>query len=556
LEERAVALRVEDGLVEASTGGGAAGPTTTSTPQSEPTTAVAPWLRLLIATASGAALAVAFPPLGWAWITPFAVGALTLACKGLRVRTGALVGLGFGVGFFAVLLQWIRVIGVDGWVALTLIQAVFMAGLGAGIVLVTRLRGWPVWVAALWVGVELARGAVPLGGFPWGRLAFALDSTPMAAYASLGGVAFVSFLVALAGNLLAWAAVARASRVPTRAGAAVAAVALVLGGLLVPLPTAGQGSAVVAVVQGNVPARGMEFLGRARTVTRNHLEATEELMRDVAAGKVPKPEFVVWPENSTDIDPFADPETRAIVEQAVAAADVPVLVGAVLNGPGEYYRRTTGVVWDPDTGPGQTYVKQHPVPFGEYIPFRQLLLPYIDRLQLVGRDTFAGSEPGLMKIAGYDIAEVICFEIAYDGIVGEVARGDSQMLVVQTNNSTYLGTGQPQQQFAITRLRSIEYGKATLVASPSGISGVISPDGAVVARSREATRQTYVEQVPLRTSPTLAARLGPGPERLAAIVGLGAMVVAVVRIRRSRRTAWQTAPAQGATPRGTDERGS
>jgi apolipoprotein N-acyltransferase len=554
-----VALKVEDGLVEPSAGGGAAPPitTTSSTPNDERTAVVPSWLRVVIATAAGIALALAFPPLGWAWITPFAVGALTLVCKGLRVRTGALVGLGFGVGFFVVLLQWIRVIGVDGWVALTLIEAVFVAVLGAGIALVTRLRGWPVWVAALWVAVELARASVPLGGFPWGRLAFALDSTPMAAYASLGGVAFVSFVVALAGNLLAWAALARSSRVLTRVGAGLGAVALVLGGLLVPLPTAGQGSAVVAVVQGNVPARGMEFLGRARTVTRNHLEATRELMRDVAAGTVPKPEFVVWPENSTDIDPFADPETRTIVERAVAAADVPVLVGAILNGPGADYRRTTGVVWDPTTGPGETYVKQHPVPFGEYIPFRRLLLPYIDRLQLVGRDTFAGSEPGRMKIAGYDIAEVICFEIAYDTIVGQVARGDSQLLVVQTNNSTYLGTGQPQQQFAITRLRSIEYGKATLVASPSGISGVIAPDGTVVAKSREATRQSFVERVPLRTSPTLAARLGPAPERLAAIVGLGAVVVAVVRSRRSRRAgATGSARPVADTPRGTDERRS
>jgi apolipoprotein N-acyltransferase len=530
-----VALRVEDGLVEPSAGGGA-GPlvSTTSTPPVDRTTAVPSWLRLVLATGSGVALAAAFPPLGWAWVTPFAVGAFTLTCRGLRWRTAALVGLGFGVGFFAALLQWIRVIGVDGWVALSLIQAAFVAVLGVGIALVTRLRGWPVWVAGLWVVIELARASIPLGGFPWGRLAFALDSTPMAAYASLGGVAFVSFVVALAGNLVAWAVVARERSVLVRAGAGVIAVALAVGGVLIPLPTSGQGTATVAVVQGNVPSRGMEFLGRARTVTRNHLAATEELMRDVAAGKVPKPEFVVWPENSTDIDPFADPATGAIVERAVAAAGVPVLVGAILNGPGDDYRRTTGVVWDPRTGPGEIYVKQHPVPFGEYIPFRQLLLPYIDRLQMVGRDTFAGSEPGLMKIAGYDIAEVICFEIAYDGIVGEVARGDSQMLVVQTNNSTYLGTGQPQQQFAITRLRSIEYGKATLVASPSGISGVIAPDGTVVAKSKEATRQSYVEQVPLRTTPTLAARLGPAPERLAAIVGLGAVVVAVVRSRRRR----------------------
>ena len=541
-----MALRLEDGVVEQSTTVAAHGRTSRGARGA----AVPLWLRLILSVASGAALALASPPFGWAWITPFAAAVLTLVCLGVRVRTGALLGLAFGVGYFALLLQWVRVIGSDGWVALTLIEAVFMAALGAAVALVTRLRGWPVWVAALWVGVELCRAVVPLGGFPWGRLAYALDTTPMAALASLGGVAFVTFVAALVGNLLLWAISSGGVRLLARGGAVLVAGALAFGGLLVPLPSAGQGTATVAVVQGNVPARGMEFLGRARTVTRNHLVATQQLMRDVAAGKLARPEFVVWPENSTDIDPYNDPLTRDIVERAVRVAGVPVLVGAILNGPGPDYRRTSGVVWDPETGPGEIYVKQHPVPFGEYIPFRQLLLPYIDRLQLVGRDTYAGKEPGRMSIAGHQIAEVICFEIAYDGLVREVATGPAQLLVVQTNNSTYLGTGQPQQQFAITRLRSIEYGKATLVASPSGISGVISPDGTVVAKSEEATRQVFVERVPLRTTPTLAARVGPIPEWVLTIVGVGALVAAVYCGRRRPRAAGGAAePTRGARER-------
>jgi apolipoprotein N-acyltransferase len=523
-----VALRLEDGVVERPA------PAPGRTRQRQ--VGLPLWIRLIVAAISGVALALAFPPFSWPWLVPVAAGALTLACKGLRVRAGLLVGLVFGSAYFLLLLQWVRVIGPDAWIALSVIEAAFLAVLGAGLAQVTRLRGWPIWAAALWVGVELARAAIPLGGFPWGRLAFALDNTPLAPLTSLGGVAFVSFVAALMGNLVLWAVLTRSARVLTRLGAIATAAALAFVGLLLPLPSEGEGgTATVAVVQGNVPASGMHFLGRARTVTRNHLAATQELMRDVEAGKVPRPEFVIWPENSTDIDPFHDEITRDVVERAVQDAGVPILVGAVLDGPGPNYRRTSGVVWDPATGPGQVYTKQHPVPFGEYIPFRQALLPYIDRLEMVGRDTYAGKEPGRLKIAGYDIAEVICFEIAYDGIVGEVARGNSQMLVVQTNNATYAGTGQPQQQFAITRLRSMEYGKATLVASPSGISGVIAPDGTVVRQSEEATRQVFVEEVPLRTAPTLAARLGPIPEWLLTIVGLGALTVAVVSGRRSAR---------------------
>ncbi len=508
--------------------------------------------RLALAIGSGVLLALAFPPVGWAWLTPLAAAGLTWACWGQRVRDGALTGLAYGFGFFVVLLQWVRVIGVDGWLALSLLEAAFVAALGAALAIVTRLRWWPVWAAALWVGQELLRGSVPFGGFPWGRLVFALDDTPLARLASVGGASFVTFVAALAGNLLLWALLARGRRLVPRLVAGLAAASLACGGLLVPTPTTGDGSATVAVVQGNVPGRGLDFLGNARTVTRNHLEATEQLMRDVAAGLVPRPDFVIWPENSTDLDPFVDQITREVVERAVATAGVPVLVGAVLHGPGPTYRRTTGVVWDPETGPGQIYVKQHPVPFGEYIPFRKLLLPLIQRLEQVGADTYAGSEPGFLRIAGYDVGDIICFEVAYDGLVQELARLNPELLVVQTNNSTYLGTGQPEQQFAMTRLRAIEFGKTILVASPSGISGVIAPDGTVVARSRKATREVFVERVPLRTAPTLATRLGRVPEWVMTFVGLAALAVAWRR--RERTKAEPPAPAGAGLPLGPADR--
>lgn len=180
------------------------------------------------------------------------------------------------------------------------------------------------------------------------------------------------------------------------------------------------------------------------------------------------------------------------------------------------------------------YRKQHPVPFGEYIPLRELLLPFIDRLKLVGRETYAGDEPGLMQIAGVRVGAVICFEIAYDEIVRGVQ--DSQVFVVQSNNATFQGTGMPEQQFAITRLRAIEYGKATLVATPSGLSGVIAPDGTVVARSGESTREIFVEEVPLRSEPTLAAELGQLPELVLSGVAVLALAASVVAWRQSRRT--------------------
>jgi apolipoprotein N-acyltransferase len=299
-------------------------------------------------------------------------------------------------------------------------------------------------------------------------------------------------------------------------------------------------------VQGNVPGKGLEFLGRARTVTRNHLSATLDLEKAVEAGSQIKPDIVIWPENSTDIDPYKDAETRDDIQQAVDAVKVPILVGAVIEGPGPNERQTTGIVWDPVTGPGQRYAKRHPVPFGEYIPFRDQLLPYIKRLEMIGRQTAPGTMPGVLPIRGVTYGDVICFEVAYDGIVADVMKGGAQVLVVQTNNATYGGTGQPEQQFAITRMRAIETGRTMLIASTSGISGVINPDGRVEHKSAQFVSDVYVAQVPVRDSHTLATTLGGWPQWILTGLGIIGAVLALLARRKPRADDPGTPPA--ATP--------
>ncbi len=100
-------------------------------------------------------------------------------------------------------------------------------------------------------------------------------------------------------------------------------------------------------MQGNVPGRGIEALGRARSVTNNHLAQTIDLMTRARLGLVPEPDFILWPENSTDIDPGADVVTELTVQAAAEIAGKPILVGAVTDGPGIDERQTTAMWWDP-----------------------------------------------------------------------------------------------------------------------------------------------------------------------------------------------------------------
>jgi apolipoprotein N-acyltransferase len=506
--------------------------------------------RVAVAVVAGVLLGFAFEPHDHPWLTVVAVPLLLAALNGISMKAGFLVGAGFGIAYYAVLVPWLSVIGGDAAIALAILEGLFYAFFGMFATQVLKLRLWPLWIPCLWVATEFATASVPFGGFPWGRLAWAFSDVPLGRLAAYVGIPGLSFVVAFIGVLL-YAVLRRGTALRMRAVAVAAGLALVFGPALIHVSLDGDGKTVTAaMVQGNVPGKGLEFLGRARTVTRNHLQATLELQSRVEAGTEKKPDLVIWPENSTDIDPYHDPETRADIETAVRAVGVPILVGAVTEGPGPNERQTTGIVWDPETGPGQRYAKRHPVPFGEYIPFRDELLKYIKRLEMVGAQTVPGVGPGVMPIRGVTYGDVICFELAYDNVISDVVKGGAQVLIVQTNNATYGGTGQPEQQFAITRMRALETGRTVLIASTSGISGVIRPDGSVEHKSGQFVRDIYVAQVPLRDSHTLATTLGGWPQWILTGLGLLGLVLALIERRRGRGDSATPPPAAGsAMPR-------
>lgn len=496
-----------------------------------------------VAAVSGLALTLAFPPFGVWPLSVVAVAALSLLMRGRTVKQGAWLGFAFGLPFFIWLLAWLRVVGWDAVVGLSAIEAAFLAGLGALLVLSQKLPGRPLWGACLWVAEELARDRLPFGGFPWGRLAFANTGSPYTPLAALGGAPLVTFAVALSGTLLA-SAVLAAVRLRTRGytlrtllpGVAALAVsaAVLLAGLLVPLPTNATDHVRIAVVQGNVQQPGLHFLGRPMMILDNHVSATLKLAADIRSGKVPRPDLVLWPENSSDLDPFSNPAAYDKITEAVRAVGVPVLVGALVDGPDKDHVQNEGIVWDPVSGPGAHYTKQHPVPFGEYVPFRKELTKVIHRLDEIPRDFYPGKGTGVLQIGPARLGDVICFEVAYDGIVRDTVNAGARAIVVQTNNATYGRTGQPEQQLAMSRLRAIEHGRAVVTAATSGISAIVAPNGKIEQRSKEFTRTVLSADLPLRDQITVADRVGAVPEWTLAMVGLLSGAAAIALGRRDR----------------------
>ncbi|WP_257759331.1 apolipoprotein N-acyltransferase [Pimelobacter simplex] len=508
------------------------------------------WWRPVLAAAAGLGAASAAAPLEWRWMAPLAVAGLVSAVRAARLRTGAAVGLIFGLTYVLALASWMRVIGTDAWLLIGFAAAGYYAVAGAGIAVVARLRCWPLWVAAWWVTVETVMAAWPLGGFPWTRLAWTTIDTPLSRWLPWIGASGASFVVALLGALLVTlSASLLGMRSRSAASRGLEGRQLLLTGLglvgLVGFPVvvaapslassweSGQPAVRVAAVQGDVPGAGNDVVAVHRQVTANHVTATTRLAQQVRDGDLPRPDFVLWPENSTAVDPFSDAATRSGINQATRAIGVPTLVGAIVDGRRADEVLNQGLVWNTDGTVSERYTKRHPVPFGEYIPFRKQLAGLkIGRLDMVPRDMTPGTRTRPLEIAGALVADLVCFDVAFDDSVTAQVRRGAQLVTVQTSNASFIGTAQLEQQFAISRLRALETGRTVVVASTNGISGVIAPDGSVVTRLRPRTTDVAMATVPLIDRQTAAVRLGPALTWMICLLGVGAAAAGAGRTRR------------------------
>ncbi|WP_338087695.1 apolipoprotein N-acyltransferase [Nocardioides lijunqiniae] len=503
--------------------------------------------RTLLALAAGLLLSVAFEPVAWPVVVPFAVAGFVLSTRGLRPRSGWVPGLAFGVAFYFTHIWWMRdSIGPDAWAALSGIEAAFYGALGSVSAVLQRRRWWPLWAACAWVTMEVVRSGWPFSGMPWGRLSFAVVDTPVAPALAYVGAVGVSLLLAALGCLLAWTVQASGRERLVAGGATVGLLALTLLPAIAPYELEQTGSATVAAVQGDVPGPGNDILYDFEQVTQNHVDATIDLAGRVDSGEAPRPDFVLWPENSTASDPFSDASVNAGIRAATTAIGVPVVVGGIVDA-GPDHVLNQGIVWDPVTGAGERYTKRNPVPYGEYIPFRKYLSGTFGKLAMIPRDMLSGTRVTPLDVASISVADSICFDIAYDdGIYDQVTRG-AELLTVQTSNASFIFTDQIDQQFAMTRLRAVETGKWLVVASTNGISGVIAPDGEVVATADPRTRAVLLEEVGLMDGVTPGVRLAPWIGRACVVLTVLGVLLGALPYRRNPTTAGaEPAPAEPA----------
>lgn len=494
------------------------------------------WLRRLLLIASGAVTGccVAFDGIGllqWISMVPAIYIFLLLANDG-SVPYRVLYGSGFlyFYSYSLVIFHWfwrmypLEFTGLTppaalsvvlvAWLGLSLLQTLFGALLPLAFAYLVRgrwLRCYPllqiVVLAALWCIREWAQ-TLTWAGVPWGRLALGQLCLPvMVQNAQWLGSYFITFFLVLLNGCVAYSLYCRQSR---RLCAWIA-LGLVLfqvssGTLLLLMEQTVQKdepSVRVAAVQGNVGSADKWNMGIWETF-QIYYHLSEQAAENGAV-------LIVWPETAVPADVAASEQMAQPLCALARQYEVTLAIGTFMNDEqGNEYNAVRLILPD-GTWADPAYFKRHLVPFGEYVPLRSLIMaviPALGGLSQLSYDLTAGDDAAVAFTDWGAIGSLICFDSIYEELALDSVRSGAQLLTVSTNDSWFFDSAAAQMHLRQSRLRAIETGRYVIRAANTGISAVISPDGAVTAQLEALKEGVVYGEVALRTDRTLYTLTG------------------------------------------------
>ena len=183
----------------------------------------------------------------------------------------------------------------------------------------------------------------------------------------------------------------------------------------------------------------------------------------------------------------------------------------------------------PEGETAAVYRKIHLVPFGEYIPFKNLLYfvsPLVERLA----DFAPGTSMVMLPVGSHQVNTAICYEVVYPSLMRQAVLEGSQLLTTITNDGWYGYSSAPYQHFELASMRAIEQGRYLARAANTGISGIVDPYGRVVQRSAIFEEAGLVGEARLLTGRTIYAAIGD----VVAYAAIALTVVALITVRRVR----------------------
>jgi apolipoprotein N-acyltransferase len=415
------------------------------------------------------------------------------------------------IAFWFARINWVTLVGIDAYIALAFLMSIIYGSFGY---LMYKVRNLPlpfISYGLIFISMEALTDYFPFGGFPWGKLAYDSADAPWANLMPYGSSPLVTAAVLLIAALM----IPSLGFLLQKAFSASLVFVISIAAFNLYLIDLDQtdkkesGRIDLAIIQGSVPRSGLLFNEQKMEVLKYHIKETDNLLELNQKNY----DAILWPENSIDVDPFRNKEAGILVEDLVKKYEKPLISGAVVqkaNG-----LSNSVLLWEPrDAKVIDSYEKNRLVPFGEYIPFRNLIGNYVNRFELIPQDFIPGTRSINLRVNNTLISPIICFEVAWNSSLIKQIKEGGQLISVHTNNATYAFSDQLEQQFMITRMRAMETGRDVVVTSTTGISAHIDRNGDVLWASKEFVPQSIIVTASLYSDITPAVKYASIIERL------------------------------------------
>ena len=491
-----------------------------------------PRLSRLIAFLAGAATTLAFAPFGLSFIVPLLLLPLFYVFLTVAPRDAAAHAFWFGFGLFLTGTYWIYIsVHVFGNAALW-IAILLMVGLALIMATILALAGWlssrlsqgEPWqllliAPAAWVFAEWLRGWI-LTGFPWMALGYGQIDNGFAGWAPVFGVYGVSFMVALVAS-----AIIAATMAPTARGRIVGIVVIVapwlVGSILTAIDwTEPDGEPLRAsIVQAGVSQDKKWDRDQLRPIMEHYQSATLS---------VGDSDLVLWPEVAIPALNDQVENFIARVESDARANGQTVMFGILER---SYDRSVEGRIFNSvmlvGTEERQFYRKRHLVPFGEYFPVPPSVREWMKMQNLPHSDLAKGDavQPLLTGVDGTQYGVAICYEDAYASEMA-YALPEAGILVNVSNDAWFGDSIAPHQHLEIARMRSLEFGRAAVRSTNTGISAFIDADGSLLQTGKQFAPELMTMDLQPRRGATPYAAAGNWP-----IIGFCLTILGVFWIR-------------------------
>ncbi len=479
---------------------------------------------ILLALVGALCASAGFAPVGSPLLLVAGLALLLTGVLGATTKAGAfLAGFVYGLVFISVVMEWLTNLANEAAIGLGILQGLFY---GTATLVVWMVRKNPVGYLAvmmvgIWMAMEFARERIPFGGVNWGAPGYSIGEwtwlRSSAQWIGTSGLSVLAVSVAVGVALY----VVRRDTGPILAAVGLG-VLLAVGGALIPAGPDGP-EITVAIVQGNSPCPGVHCENERQLVFENHLAMTKTLAPDTF-------DLVVWPESSTGFgfDPLQSSEVAQDLAGEAARLGAYLMVGGDrADTPGTFinsnllYNRSGDLIGE--------YRKRHPVPFGEYIPFRSVL-GAMSLFSRVPRDMVRGIEPGVFVVDFGSIGTVISYEAAFARYSRDAAADGADLLVVASNEASYGRSTAAAQLIGMSRMRAAENGIDVVHGAVTG-SSVLITEGGVLGPVTPLYEEAIVTgTVRVRDSgPTVYARWGDWVA--VAVIVLGSLAVVETAVR-------------------------